>query len=201
MGRLRWALRKMPELYVELWMELGEKPRTGEPDRISGSRNPPIPVRLDIDTLLREAEFTLAVWAASAMLLCEHLLDLVRLPPDMVAWSASLHKVRTELADRIDDGTIAGQVRPGGWAALVSEASGADAGLTVLDLYHRMRRHLGLTAVVYRLRAPCSSCGAADIRQVQGDEYLECHSCHRLYNRRDYDAIARAHRQLLEHSE
>lgn len=228
MGRIRWALRKIPELYVELWIEIGEKPRRGD-DRVSGSREAPVPVRLDVDALMREAEFTLAVWAervrfespaglalpdteagrrqrpgvslaSSAELLCEHLVTLVTLPADMVAWSASLHRVRTELADQIDAEIITGQVKPGGWAALVSEASGADAGMTVLELYHRMRRALGLNAIVYRLRAPCSSCGAADIRQAQGDEYAECYSCHRLYNRRDYDAIAKAHRELLQHA-
>lgn len=228
LGRIRWALRSIPELWVQLHLELGEKPRCGD-DRVSGSREAPVPVRLDIDALLRETEFTLAVWAervrcespaglspadtqsgrsqragvslaASSALLREHLLTLVALPADMVVWSASLYRVRTELADDIDAEVIIGRVKPGGWAALVSEASGADAGLACLDLYYRMRRALGLTAVVYRLRAPCSSCGAADIRQAQGDEYLECHTCHRLYNRRDYDAIAKAHRELLEHA-
>lgn len=220
LGRIHWALRKIPELYIDLWLELGQKPQRGE-DRVSGSKAPPIPVRPEIDALLCETEFLLSAWAervrcaaglipadtqlsrrqrrsvsagAAARLLAQHLPVLVTLPKDPVAWSASLRRVREELAAEIDAGIITGYVKLGGWASLISDASGADAGENILNMYRRMRHALGLNTVVYRLLAPCS-CGAADIRQEQGDEYAECHTCRRLYNRRDYARLAQAHRE------
>jgi len=228
MGRIRWALKAIPELWVELWLELGRKPARGfDPQAVAVSKvHAPIPLRPDIDALMRDAVWLLTVWAErvraespaglavadtqdgqrmrpavaldrAARLLGDHLAALVALPADMVAWTASLDRVRGDLADSIDAGLITGVTKPGGWACLISSATGADAGLAILDLHHRMRRTLGLTAVVHRLLAPCASCGAADIRQAPGDEYAECRTCGRLYNRDDYDQLARAHRESI----
>jgi hypothetical protein len=229
MGRIRWALKAIPELWVELWLELGKKPARGfDPQAVAVSRvHPPIPLRPDIDALMRDAVWLLTGWAErvraespagltpadteegrrmrpavalaqAARLLGEHLPAMVGLPEDMVAWTASLNRVRGELAADIDAGTITGVVKPGGWAYLVSAASGAGAGLAILDLHHRMRRTLGLTAVVHRLLAPCASCSNTNIRQAQGDEYAECHTCGRLYNRDDYDQLAKDYRQAIQ---
>lgn len=226
LGRIRWALKAIPELYVELWLELGRKPARGFDPQATATTavHPPIPLRPDIDALMRDAVWLLGVWAErvraesparlipadtqdgqrmrsgvtltqSAALLGEHLHTLVALPADMVAWTASLRRVRDDLAGDIDTGVIAGVVKPGGWAYLTSEASGTDAGVAILDLHHRMRRTLGLTAVIYRATVPCAGCGAANIRQAQGDQYAECGSCGRLYSTQELGAIAEAHQE------
>jgi hypothetical protein len=205
------ALGEIPELWVRLHCEIGVKGQGGE--RVSMSRSAPIPLRADIDALLRECLDVLASWdervrlaasltlpdtqaarsrpdhgrqvCALARTLAAHLATLLQLPPDAMSRSFPLHDLSL-----IPEGCHGRTNRTGGYAEVTVDLSGADAGAEILALRHRARAKLGETRMTERLDVPCPdpSCDMLMLVRVQGSEYAaECKACGRLLSAPEYD--------------
>jgi hypothetical protein len=171
-SRICRVLAEMPRRYVSLRLAIGQKPRLGEDSRVTGSRDAPIPVRLDIDALIRDMLLILVSWeerVADTADLTRPSAALSRRRRDEVAVPAA---VRT-LAPRIDilftlpgapmmrvkpipsrekvvdwaaalTGTgVTGSVHPAaGYVVADIQLGGSDAGLEILNLGDRCRRAL-----------------------------------------------------------
>jgi hypothetical protein len=203
------AVGDIPELWVRLHCELGEKGQGGE--RVTMSRSAPLPLNAGIDALLREHLDILASWdervrmAAGLVLpdtqaqrarpdhgrmvaeFCRTLtvqLDrLLGLPADAMARSFSLHDL-----GRIPEGARGRTHLQAGYAEVTVELSGADAGEEILALRHKARSALGETRMTESLDVPCPdpSCEVLMFR-VQGSNYAaECRACGRLLSETEY---------------
>jgi hypothetical protein len=219
------TLGDIPELWVRLHCELGNKGQVSE--RVTMSRSAPLPLRADIDALLREHLDILASWdervrmsaglvlpdtqeqrkrpdhgrmvAAFCATLAAHLDRLLSLPADAMARSFPLHDL-----SRIPEGAYGRTNRAGGYAEVVVELSGADAGEEVLSLRYRARSVLGETRMTERLDVPCPdpSCDLLMLVRVQGSEYAaECQACGRLLTEQEYRAWTRLYAATLSTAE
>lgn len=204
------ALGEIPELWVRLHLELGNKGQATE--RVSMSRSAPLPLRADIDAQLREIMNVLASWdervataerlsgrdtdqtrrrtdhgrltAGFCRTLREHLDTLLQLPPDAMSRSFPLHDL-----DRIPEGAYGRTNRIGGYAEVTVDLSGADAGEEILRLKQRARSALGETRMVEPLLVPCptETCDMFTLVRVHGSEYAaECRNCQRLLSDIEY---------------
>jgi hypothetical protein len=210
------CLDELPEKYVELRSQLGSKTPQGD-DRVSGSRTPPVPVRLDYDELIRDMLLILCSWEealraaaqltpldtvmsrrrrdeialpAAVTLLAAHFDRLLVLP------SAPMRRIRSmRSAAELPEGTL-GLVHPvGGYAEVILELDGAQAGLEILGLHYRARSALRQTnPPPEKLDGiPCKKCDmlslerAAPPRSPEGTEYWsECGQCGHLMSRIEY---------------
>jgi hypothetical protein len=210
------CLDELPEKYVELRSQLGSKTPQGD-DRVSGSRTPPVPVRLDYDELIRDMLLVLCSWEetlrsaahltpldtamsrrrrdeialpAAVTLLAAHFDRLLVLPP------APMRRIRSmRSAAELPEGTL-GLVHPaGGYAEVIIELDGADAGLEIISLHWRARSALRQTSPPPEKLdgVPCRKCDmlalerAAPPRSPEGTEYWsECSQCGHLMSREEY---------------
>lgn len=203
-----------PEQWVTLHLEIGNK-RQQAADRVSGSRTPPIPLRADVDALLREYVSVFASWdervraaagltlpdtglsrrrrdavalAAAARLLAAHLDRLLGLPAEPMARAVPLHRI----GDDVPEG-VRGRVRlDAGYADVPLDLSGADAGLEILGLHYRGRRLAGLTRrpAVVLSGVPCKQCDLVELAEPQDrPQYKsECGSCGHLMTAAEYSS-------------
>ena len=204
------ALDWMPEAYTELYLRLPDK-GTGVGGRVSGSRTQPVPPNLGVDALMVDMvrvlgswdervravanlrELSLAMRDAVALVtmvrtLSAHLDALLALPAEPMLRSVSLQQ-----AAQLPPGTV-GNVRPAaGYADVMLDLSGADAGLEILKLHGRARHMLGLTSQHHDLPVPCWNCGLRTVRRWDGTAGLadeaECMECGEKYTAERYNLL------------
>ena len=171
-GRVCRSLADMPRRYVALRLAIGQKPRLGEDSRVTGSRDAPIPLRLDIDALIRDMLLILVSWeervAETADLtrpsaaLSRHRRDEIAVPAavrtlaprvDILFALAAQPMMRVKpipAREKVPDwaaglaaASTAGFVHPGGgYVTADIPLAGPDAGLEILNLGDRCRRAL-----------------------------------------------------------
>lgn len=225
LGVLR-TLGGIPELWVRLHCELGNKGQASE--RVTMSRRSAwLPLRADIDALLREHLDILASWdervrmaaglvlpdtqeqrkrpdhgrmvAAFCATLAAHLDRLLGLPAGAMSRSFPLHDL-----SRIPEGAYGRTNRAGGYAEVLVDLSGADAGEEILSLRYRSRLVLGETRMTERLDVPCPdpSCDLLMLVRVQGSDYeAECLACQRLMTADEYRQWVRLYAATLSTAE
>ncbi len=204
------ALDWMPTAYTELYLRLPDK-TVGVGGRVSGSRTPPVPPNLGVDALMVDIVRILGSWdervravanlselslrmrdgvALTTMVrtLSAHLDVLLALPPEPMLRSVSIQQ-----AAQLPPGTV-GNVRPAaGYADVMLDLSGADAGLEILKLHGRARHMLGLTPRHQDLPVPCWACGLRTVRRWDGTAGLadeaECMECGEKYTAQRYDLL------------
>jgi hypothetical protein len=173
-GAVSRALAAMPERYVSLHMILGQKTRIPD-DRVSGSRTAPVPLRLDVDELIRDMVMILCSWeerAADAGRLTRPATWMSRYRRDQVSIPAAVAVLEPRLEEvllfrsqpmirvipigtRKSDAAAAASMearkmtgwahRSAGYAEIFEFLDGAAAGLEFLQLDYRARRTLGQT--------------------------------------------------------
>jgi hypothetical protein len=206
----RWitaCLLVLPGCYDALERELGEK--SGTRERVSGSRTPPVPVRLDIDALLREHVHILSSWherVAAAANLDFPYARVSRLRRDRQA----VHRAVDVIAPRmsalfaLEPGlmtryvritTDTGGVKPGdagfvraaaGYAEVDRELSGADAGEDILRLYGKAVHVLGQFLEREEMGAPCPKCDSLTMISTAGEDRLQCAMCKYQPDEKEY---------------
>lgn len=216
-------LDEIPELYARLFAELGNKGQGGE--RVSGSRTPPVPVRLDIDALMREIVDVLASWdervrvaaglsfpgteparrrrdgiavALYVQTLGGHMTTLLGLEGEATRRDIPLEDVQLG-----DTGIVHVSA---GYASVNRDLSGADAGLEILALHRRARAKLAETRLRERLDVPCPGCDALSMERVSGSDHAaECSLCDRKLDEDayrllvgQYAAYEKVRRQAVE---
>jgi hypothetical protein len=193
----RWiaaCLAALPGCYDALERELGEK--SGTQERVSGSREAPVPPRLDVDALMREYVHVLSSWherVAAAGNLDFPYTRISRFRRDRYAVHraceviaprmSALFALEGELATRyvkIEDATgdTAGFVHPAaGYAEVDRVLSGADAGEEILRLYGKAVHVLGQFLERETMGAPCPKCDSLTMISTAGDDLLKCAMC------------------------
>jgi hypothetical protein len=224
-SKLWRSLMGIPELWVRLHGELGSKGQAQE--RIRMSRGAPLPLRADVDALLREHLFLLGCWdervrtaaqlvqpdtqlqrartdhgrqvAAFARTLAAHLGTLLALPPGPVSRTVSLHDL-----SRIPEGAYGHTHALAGYAEIIIDLGGSDGGEEILRLHHRTRALLGETRMRERLDVPCPdpACDLLMLERVQGSDYAaECGACGRLLSAAEYMTWVRLYANSLSGAE
>ena len=171
-ARVCRSLADMPRRYVSLRIQIGIKPRMGEDSKVTGSRDAPIPVRLDIDALIRDMLLILVSWeerVAEIAGLARPAAALSRRRRDEVAVTTAVKTLAprvdilfaltpqpmmrvkpipardkvTDWAAALTATAAAGFVHPGGgYVTADIPLAGPDAGLEILNLGDRCRRAL-----------------------------------------------------------
>lgn len=177
-----------PKRWVQVHSNIGES-NTLDGDPVSGTQSPPVPLSLDVDAFLREMVAVLVSWeervrlvaglsvldtvtarrrrdgvavAQSCRVLSAHLDALLSLRPEPM-----MRVIDLKTAATLPPGTV-GVVRPvAGYAEIMRDLSGEDAGMEVLWLRARCRGALGLTGDRPKhLPVPCKACGFAELYEV-----------------------------------
>ena len=204
----------MPERYVALHLILGAKTRVTD-ERVSGSKTAPIPLRVDVDAILRDMVASLHSWhvriaAAQSLqqpqvrrvrdqvalqsavrVLSPRLEDLLRLRPAPMS-----RKLSVRAAAQLPPGT-AGHVRVIDkktkiplFADVTLVLSGACAGLEILELDYRARHLLGLTTPppVRLDGVPCKRCDLLALEVPPEPQYKSsCSACGDLLTQSEYE--------------
>ena len=189
--RVQAAIRSLPRLYVELERMVGYHPaRSLEP--VSGTREPPIPLRVDVVSLQQSIDTTAAMWAAP-------IARRRRIPWDATASAqlkagARLQRAAAVLAANLDALLALPyaefHARSPLGVAITTRYAGIEGALELLDLYEE-----GVHLVTggdghARLPVPCPSCQGTLIRPNGSDEVV-CLECGRARSDEDYHALCR----------
>jgi hypothetical protein len=196
---------------VALHIALGQKTK-GRQDKISGgSRNPPVPLRLDVDALIRDMILILCSWderiaeahqltrpatwmsryrrdqvaiVATVGALSPRLPDLLRLPamPMVRVYSVAA-------ADELTSDWIGRMHRLAGFAEVYADLDGAAAGLEFLKLDYRCRKTLGhtLPPPIRLDGVPCKRCEMLALELAPEPQYRSaCAECGDLLTATEY---------------
>lgn len=204
------TIQDLPTKYARLYLDLPRSGGAGE--KVSGSKTPPVPLRVDVEALMRDMVHTAVTWqeivAAVAGLtepgrkrqgralgdacraLAAHVDALLSLDPWPVARYIPIHQ-----AANLPTGTT-GQVFPhAGYAVAVLELDGAQAALELLDLHARCRSMLGLTRRRDLLSVPCHKCGHVAIYRDETSDGLQdeahCGHCRQTYTGQQWKLLQR----------
>ncbi|MFD9949717.1 hypothetical protein ACFWYW_55475 [Nonomuraea sp. NPDC059023] len=194
------AITDLPHQYVALYQAL--PPAGGVGPKVSGSKNPPLPLRADVEALMRDMVHVVCSWheivSAVAQLaeqgpkrhgralsdacrgLAARVDALLALDPWPVARYLPIHEA-AQLA-----GHVTGFVHPSaGYAVVNQDLDGGDAGMELLRLHARCRSVLGLTRRRDLLPVPCHACGHVAIYREENVEGMQdeayCGRCGETY--------------------
>lgn len=206
------CIEETPRRWVQVHANIGQlKVLDGDP--VSGSQSPPVPLSLDMDAFLREMVAVLVSWeervrvvaglslldtavarrrrdgvavAQACRVLSAHLDALLALTPEPM-----MRVLDLKTAAALPPGTN-GVVRPvAGYAEVMCDLSGEDAGLELLWLRARCRGTLGLTGPKPKhLPVPCKACGFTELYEVLTwdgvPEGAKCRQCGDEYSDNEY---------------
>ncbi|WP_326828703.1 hypothetical protein OIE13_22490 [Streptosporangium sp. NBC_01810] len=217
-GIIERAIRELPAYWGRVYATLGQRGQSAGP-KVSISKSAPIPISLAADELLRDVASVVVSWwervatvarlrlpdtgasqrlvsydtvRAACSVLAAHVDALLALEAQPMMRSLSLR----EAAD-LPAGTTGLVHRSAEYADVLLDLDGADAGLEMLQLHYRCRRHVGETSVSARhLPTPCQSpCGYKQLYEVlNGDgefDGAKCRQCGVVYTAQEYrDLVA-----------
>lgn len=179
--RLTDALDLLPEQYVHLYLALSEHAGAGE--RISGTRDDPVPPAVQVEALMRDIAATATTWERIVRD-AAHLVD--------VGESRQESGVAIDRACRTLTAHMDTLLAHPAWAVWAWDDSagpdgswqpvdrtGREAATEIIRLSGRCHFMLGVTRVVYRLPLPCPTCGVAALTRENGASEVRCQSCGR----------------------
>jgi hypothetical protein len=194
---------ELPRRWMQVHAKIGDL-NVANGDPVSGSHSAPVPLSLDVDAFLRELVAVLVSWEERVRLVAgltvldtdtarrrrdgvavtqacriigAHIDALLALPAEPM-----LRVVDIPTAATLPPGT-AGVVRPvAGYAEVMRDLGGEEAGLEVLWLRARCRGALGLTKPRPKhLPVPCGACGFAELYEMVAwdgvPEGARCRQC------------------------
>lgn len=206
-GLVLRCLEGLPGHHAELGDRIGDKVGTSGP-KVSGSKNAPVPINLTVDELRVDLDNLITSWAERVYevahlvgtardfaRMCEilggHLDALLALPAEPMTRFIPLAD-----ADDLPDGTPIRRNHWAGYAQVVLDLSGADAGLEILRLNARCRWILGHTGKDQKITGRCFSCDQLDVL-VRPDsaaglaDHAECSACGTRYFGAEYAMLLR----------
>jgi hypothetical protein len=214
-NRIAATLAELPHLYVRGHAELGNH-RGTLGGRVTVSKTPPVPLSLGVDALLREVLDVLSSWeervrdvahltvldtgqsrhrpggqqlTGACRLLGAHLDALVALQPEPM-----LRRTTLAEAAKLPAGTR-GVVREiAGYAEVILDLSGADAGAEILRLHARCGALLTETRAPARhLPVPCDWCDYAELYELLTwdgrPDGAKCRECGYEYSDNEYTLL------------
>lgn len=196
------TINRIPEVYLELCLMIGAKGGVANGPRVSGGgKNPPIPLRVDVDALMRDVIDVISSWdervrivmklsepirtrrrqngfamATTCEFLAKHVDALLSLESAWMWRNVDDTRVKDLPKDAItvthDDAS---------WLSYETEMAGADAALELFSLFSRCRSKLGHTPRHQDLLTPCWQCEQRMLRRWDGsaglEDHVECRSC------------------------
>jgi predicted RNA-binding Zn-ribbon protein involved in translation (DUF1610 family) len=189
------AIADLPAKYMHLRTEL---PRTtGQGQRVSGSRTPPAPLRLDVDALMVDLTHVVNTWAeivAAVAGLVDACRDLDTACRTLTRWVDALlslgpwpvvRYLPLHEAAQLPAGTTGHVHANAGYAVANVDLDGAGAGLELLKLHARCRSTLGMTRRRDLLHVPCHQCGRIALYREEKADGLQdeayCGHCGETY--------------------
>jgi hypothetical protein len=185
------AIYSLPETYTQLRVILARSEQAGE--RVSGSRDLPIPVAADVDKLMREIVWVACSWeevvravarlsdypdghrrdavalADACRTLYRHLDTLLSLAPQDVARSATRKRVEEvieEFGDETGSFLIRYDTAGDAWENVTMD--GTQAGMEFLAITGKARGMIGLNRQRRRItEVPCDQCKARTLVQYE----------------------------------
>ena len=186
-ARISSCLMELPSAWSRLAAALGDPPKLGKAIRVPPG--PRIPLRPDVDALMREMALILGSW-------WERVADIARLsPPDverlrrdgyrLVTGATAVLSAHLEALLALPEGPVSrvlapaaakdrmpgedGTVRPDGMAHMLPGLSGKDAGMEILDLHYRARKILGETRAPAETfdGVPCRGCESMTLERAE----------------------------------
>lgn len=200
------TIKRIPEVYLELYLMLGVKGSAPSGPRVSGGgKTPPIPLRADIDALMRDVIDVTTSWsdqiravmkisdqvltrrrqngfamATTCEFIAKHVDTLLSLESTWVWRSMDITRVKN-----LPEYVVVVPHDDAGWLSYETEMSGADAALELFALFSRCRAKLGHTPKHQDLVTPCWSCEQRMLRRWDGsaglEDHVECRSCKARY--------------------
>ena len=216
-GHIVRCLEQMPGYYQDLREILGDK-SAGHGERVSGSREHPIPLNVTVDSLMGELIASVHVWAARVAFTAglksvpetmprayvdapfEGLCGMLAAHVDvLVSLEAAPMGVQISLVEADELPADADVIRhyDAGYAVLTDWRSGADAGLDLCRLNNRCRNVLGHTRADEPIEGRCFECGILGslVRPDSSEgilDYARCRSCGTTYTGADYKMLLKA---------
>lgn len=202
-GRLADAIAELPELYAWLWLQLPSSslPPDARATAVRG-RTAPIPLRGDVDALMRDLYDVAASWE-------ERVRDVAHLPDrhrGIHPHGPALTEITRTLQTHVD-ALLALQPQPmirrGDDGTIIEWLDGATAAEEILRLHAQARRMAGHTRQVTTLPGvPCPQCDLCALVTVSGEANPHCRGCGANLPEEDYRRWTRhlAHEaQYLHH--
>lgn len=186
------AIVELPTDYVELDLLLGKTSTTGAP-LVSGTRELPVPIRLNVEAVQAAIVHEVWCWAESVA-------EVMRIGWDSYDTGHSRPGFRVQRAARLLAGATSvllalRDVVHIGWDTeepAAVERDGITGALLLLDLHHQTRRVAGRTRLVHRLPAPCPRCWFSALERPDGDDIITCTNCARRYTWDEYNRLCNA---------
>jgi hypothetical protein len=200
------TINRIPEVYLELYLMIGDKGGVIDGPRVSGGgKNPPIPLRADVDALMRSVIDVISSWderirtvmnlseqiitrrrqngfamGTTCEFIAKHVDTLLSLEP---AWTwRSVDVTRTK---DVPKDAVSVVHDDAGWLSYETEMSGADAAIELFALFSRCQSKLGHTPRHQDLLTPCQQCDQRMLRRWDGaaglEDHVECRSCGTRY--------------------
>lgn len=200
------TINRIPEAYLELYLMIGDKVSAADGPRVSGGgKNPPIPLRADVDALMRNVIDITSSWSErvrtvmnlseqitthrrrngfamsdTCNFLAKHVDTLLSLEAAWTWRSMDITRVKYLPKDAVavvhDDA---------GWLSYETMMSGADAATELFTLFSRCQSKLGHTPRHQDLLTPCWRCEQRMLRRWDGaaglEDHVECRSCKTRY--------------------
>jgi hypothetical protein len=183
------ALDELPGDYVNVSALLTPGSR-GAREFVTGSAERPIPIRVDIDAMLRDIAHESACWAESTAEVLGVVVDTQHARDARVGFSVQKHT-------RLLSGALSvllslRDVEHGAWAYgdwMVLARDGLDAANVFLDLHQRARSVTGAVALVNALPEPCPRCESRGLERPDGSETIACSVCGQYWTWDDYQRL------------
>lgn len=169
--------------YVDLTQAL--VPGTSAGQKVSGTRDAPVPLSLPADELLRAIHHTAVTWVEVAR---EH----AGLPPApdrgvRAGWAVQRAVLTLAPRVRLLAALPATAVWPDGPDGPPAEMTGAEGLLALGRLHQRARHMLGRTRMVEELLGECPACGLDRVlRREYGSDTVHCAGCGHIQTWDDY---------------
>lgn len=157
--QIKQVLIEAPDLYLKLDAEL-PKTISHHGEQVSGSKNPPCPIRLEIMTLIEELVTLLETHAA-----------ILRGYSSIRRFETVVRQDSEYLKMRLAD---------------VLSSNGGDIGLHLLDWKERTRRALGMNRYIEKRKAPCPQCDTFTLMRRDGEDTSQCKMCHLTLTQEEY---------------
>lgn len=219
------TITRIPEVYLELYLMLDSKGGNLAGPRVSGGgKTPPVPLRVDVDALMRDVIDVVSSWetrvrdvmnlsttadtrrrrngfavTATCVFLARHVDVVLSLEPALMHRSLDVADAKKLPED------AAGVVHTdSGWIDYETLMSGSDAALELFSLFSRCRSKLGHTPKHQDLITPCwnENCEQRMLRRWDGsaglEDHVECRACGARYLGEDLVTLMRDEEAALK---
>lgn len=179
------ALTDLPADYVRLNQMLG-RGDSGSGDKISGTRELSIPIRVEVEALQAAMLWETGFWAGVVRSRHGVHTEITGRPGVRLAAACSwlTQSLPALLAIREDAYMSHG---PHEWEP--ADRDGLGAALMFLALHNRARHFTGQIKLVHRLPIPCPRCERASLERADGSDNIDCAGCASQMTRDEYEHL------------